>query len=153
MLDRPPASWDERLAKLAADPGKALAPLLDDLPPEIVAGRRRLHPWWLRRDVSALLGWAEQLKTHPMGAVISSVPEAPGATQVLVAGTLLGEPVDLIAVTHRKVRGPVSGTVRWEAVLEVADAERAALLPELTDVDLPAEVLADPLMVTAGDGS
>lgn len=151
VLDRKLSTWDQRLAKLAADPAKGLPELLGGAPTLIVAGRRRLWPYALRRDVSALMLWADQLRSHPsMGAVLSPVPGDPDATQILVAGTLLGEQVDLVVVTHREVPGPKSGTVRWEAVLEVAEAERKALLPELDDAELSPDALADPLMMTAG---
>lgn len=101
-------TWFQQVNQLAADPELGLAPLVDPGEPDLVDGRRQLHPYWVRRDVTSLLAWAEQLEEHPMFAHLSTpYPDwAPDVTRLSIYGVLLGEAVELVAETHL----PVSST-------------------------------------------
>ena len=95
-VSAPVTSWPARVQELAADPKLDLAPLLGG-DPELRDGRWQLHPYLVRRDVTALIGWAEQLEEFPQSAHLAPLPfeglTVP-VTQISVIGVLLGEVVD-----------------------------------------------------------
>lgn len=140
-------TWEQRLADLVADPRHELAPLY--APPLLVDGRLQLTPYWLRRDITALIGWAEVLEEHPLSAGVEPAfsEQAPGVTRVSVIGMLFGEVVEILGETHRPIPFAKDGVVPWDALFELAAAEAEAAARELADVPLMEHEAADPLRV------
>lgn len=145
-LDRKASTFEQRLAKLADDPKLALAPLLGDGTERSISGRRVLYPYLAMRDLTALLGWAGQLKEVPQSAE-TSVSTETGQTRIAARGVLLGEQVELVAWTHRPIRSAATGRVAWDSLLAAANVERAAIAEQLDHVALAPWERAAPLLV------
>lgn len=133
----PPAAWVATVLALQAADG--LAPFTT--PPgeaPLVDGRWRLYPWRLRRDITALVEWMQHLQAPRSVWRL----HRPGPA-VAVHGLLAGQPVALIADSHR-----IPPTVLTEALLRELAAEEQRREEEwATYRPLSLAEQADPLQV------